>query len=207
MFAWKYLLQICQKDHIPCSVCSLEETYSLIWFLAFIFLKGTNDNYCLLWSVIFSMNNSPKETSAMQMSCDSRQYASIFCIHTWVERAGTDCPASQCSPRDQDHISKVFPGFGGYFVAFSGVLNCGWPWHSIFMPEGGHVDVPATKYFLAFSEVSSPNMTCLYVQGPFTSMFSRILSLATLCTSYSARETGFCLCPAKLGWQPIDPAC
>lgn len=110
-------------------------------------------------------------------------------------------------PRDQDHISRVFPGFGGYFVAFSGVLNCGWPWHSIFVPEGGHVDVPATKYFLAFSEVSSPNMTCLYVQGPFTSMFSRILSLATPCTSYSARETGFCLCPAKLGWQPIDPAC
>ena len=142
------------------------------------------------------------------MSCDSRQYASIFCIHTSVARAGTgtDCPASHCSPRGQDHLSRVFLGFWRHFVAFSGVLKCGWPWHSIFVPQG-HVRMPATKHFLAFWEVRSPKMTCLYVQGPWTSMFSCILSLATSCTSYSARETGFCLCPAMLGWQPVDPAC
>lgn len=52
--------KFCKRIIFPCSVYSLEEMYSLIWFPAFIFLKGTNDSYCLLWSVIFSMNNSPK---------------------------------------------------------------------------------------------------------------------------------------------------
>lgn len=119
MFAWKYLLQICQKDHIPCSVCSLEETYSLIWFPAFIFLKGTNYNYCLLWSVIFSTDNPPKETSASQMRCDSRQYASIFCIHTWVARAGTgsDCPASQCSPKRPRSLLRSVSWLLGVFCS------------------------------------------------------------------------------------------
>lgn len=132
MFAWKYLLQICQKDSIACSVYSLEETCSLIWFPAFISLKGTNDNYCLLWSVIFSMNNSPKETSASQMSCDSRQYASIFHSHTWVARAGTgtDCPAPQCGPKS---VSWLW----GYFVAFPGVLKSGWPGYTTFVPQEG----------------------------------------------------------------------
>lgn len=128
MFAWKYLLQIHQEDHIPCSVCSLEEMYSLIWFPAFIFLKGTNDNYCLLWSVFFSTNNSPKETSTLRMRCDSRQYASIFCIHTWMARAGTgtDWPASQCSPKTPRSFLECFLAFGGvveHFLVFWSVVG------------------------------------------------------------------------------------
>lgn len=148
------------------------------------------------------MNNSQKETSASQMSCDSRQYASIFCIHTWVARAGTgtDCPASQRSPKRPRSLLKRVSW--GYFVAFSPLLKCGQPWHSVFVPAGKHVHMPATKHLLAFWKVPNPKMACLYVQRP---MFSCILSLTTLRTSHSACETGFCLCPAKLGWQLIDP--
>lgn len=129
-------------------------------------------------------------------------------ILEWQE-LGLGLTVLHCSatPRGQNHFSKVFLGFWGYFVAFSAVLKHGWPWHSIFVPQGGHVHMPATKHSLAFWEVPSPKMSYFYVHGPWTSMFSCILSLATSCTSCSAHETGFCLCPAKLGWQPIDPAC
>lgn len=129
-------------------------------------------------------------------------------ILEWQELGlGLTVQHRSAAPRGQDHFSRGFLGFWRYLVAFSHVLKCGRPWHSIFVPAGGHVHMPATKHLLAFRKVCNPNMACLYAQGPWTPMFSCILSLTTPCTSHSACETGFCLCPAKLGWQPIDSAC
>lgn len=109
MFAWKYLLQIHQEDHIPCSVCSLEEAYSLIWFPAFIFLKGTNDNYCLLWSVFFSMNNSPKKHLLCRWGVTADNMLPYFAfILEWQELGlGLTDQHHSAVPRHQDHLLSV----------------------------------------------------------------------------------------------------
>lgn len=142
------------------------------------------------------MNNSPDETSALQMSCDSRQYASIFCIFTfeWQELGlRLTFQLHTAVPRNQDHFSGVFPGLLGYFfkVGPDTVSMC---LRRCLCPH----QLPNVTCPLG---VVQPRMTCLHVQGPWTSMF------CLSCTSYSARGTGFCLCPAKLVWQPISPAC
>lgn len=102
--------------------------------------------------------------------------------------------------RSQDHFSRVF------FFSFQWWFSVFW---SVVGPDTTSLCLKEGMYTCQLPNISWPSLkiTYLYVQGPLTSMFSWILYLATLCTSNSALETGFCLCPAKLGWQPINPAC
>jgi len=78
--------------------------------------------YFEVWSLAWII--PPKETSASQMSYDSRQYASVFCIHTWVAKTGmgTKCPASWMLSYEAEITPQSVFDFQKYFVAFSDVL-------------------------------------------------------------------------------------